>query len=63
MAVTIIKSDKRARRSRACGASTACRKIDSTHCPECGLSVWLSLSNNDSLEWSRAESLRQMALA
>jgi hypothetical protein len=62
MPVTIIKSDKRAREKPCLRCEYSLRKIDSTHCPECGLSVWLSLSNNDSLEWSRADWLRRMTL-
>lgn len=59
---TIIKSDPRAREKPCIRCGYSLRKItDSTHCPECGLSVWLSLNQNDTLEMSNPEWLRRMA--
>ena len=57
---TIIKSDPRHKKPCIrCGYSL--RKITkSNHCPECGLSVWLSLNQNDTLEMSNPEWLRRM---
>jgi len=62
MHVTIIKSDKRAREKPCLRCGYSLRKIESNHCPECGLSTWMSLNNNDALEWSRPEWLRRMSL-
>jgi hypothetical protein len=64
MPVTIIKADPRAREKPClrCGYSLR-RLTDGTHCPECGLSVWLSLNQNDTLEMSNPEWLRRMAVA
>jgi hypothetical protein len=59
---TMIKSDPRAREKPCIRCGYSLRKItDSTHCPECGLSVWLSLNQNDTLEMSNPEWLRRMA--
>jgi cytochrome bd-type quinol oxidase subunit 2 len=59
---TIIKSDPRAREKPCIRCGYSLRKItDSNHCPECGLSVWLSLNQNDTLEMSNPEWLRRMA--
>jgi hypothetical protein len=63
MPVVMIKSDPRAREKPCLRCGYSLRKIDATHCPECGLSVWLSLNNNDSLDASRPEWLRRMAAA
>jgi hypothetical protein len=60
MPLVMIKSDARAREKPCIRCGYSLRKIDSTHCPECGLSVWLSLNQNDSLEWSSASWLRRM---
>jgi hypothetical protein len=60
MPLVMIKSDARAREKPCIRCGYSLRKIDSTHCPECGLSVWLSLNQNDSLEWSSAAWLRRM---
>jgi hypothetical protein len=35
--------------------------LDARHCPQCGLSVWLSLNDQDVLEWSRPEWLARLA--
>jgi hypothetical protein len=61
MRVTMIKSDVRAREKPCLRCGYSLRKIDSTHCPECGLSVWLSLNQNDTLEWSNPGWLRRMS--
>jgi hypothetical protein len=64
MRVVLVKSDARAREKPCLRCGYSLRKIvDSTHCPECGLSIWLSLNSNDSLDWSKASWLRQMAVA
>ena len=61
MPLTIIKSDPRAREKPCLRCGYSLRKItDSNYCPECGLSVWLSLNQNDTLEMSRPEWIRQM---
>ena len=44
MPLVIIKSDRRAREKPCLRCGYSLRRIDSTHCPECGLSVWLSLN-------------------
>jgi hypothetical protein len=62
MPVVMIKSDRRAREKPCLRCGYSLRKIDSQHCPECGLSVWMSLNQNDGLEWSRPEWLRRMSL-
>ena len=61
MPLTMIKSDPRAREKPCLRCGYSLRKItDSNYCPECGLSVWLSLNQNDTLEMSRPEWIRQM---
>jgi len=60
--VKIFKSDARAREKPCLRCGYSLRKIESTHCPECGLSVWLSLNNNDNLDRSNPDWLRRMAL-
>jgi hypothetical protein len=62
MSLVMIKSDPRAREKPCLRCGYSLRKIESTHCPECGLSVWMSLNQNDMLEWSRPEWLRRMAV-
>jgi hypothetical protein len=58
----MIKSDPRAREKPCIRCGYSLRRIEATHCPECGLSVWLSLNSNDSLDWSRPEWLRRMSM-
>ncbi|HSI33783.1 MAG: hypothetical protein ACAI43_20560 [Phycisphaerae bacterium] len=60
--VKIVKSDARAREKPCLRCGYSLRKIESTHCPECGLSVWLSLNNNDNLDRSNPDWLRRVAL-
>jgi hypothetical protein len=50
-----ILSDPRAREKPClrCGRSLR-QNLDDRYCPDCGLSVWISLNPNDSLEWSKA---------
>jgi len=64
MPLVIVKSDPRAREKPCLRCGYSLRKImDARNCPECGLSVWVSLNQNDSLDWSRPEWLRGIALA
>src|SRR4051812_9744933 len=64
MPPTMIKSDPRAREKPCIRCGYSLRKVtDSMHCPECGLSVWLSLNPNDTLENSNPAWLRGMAVA
>jgi ribosomal protein S27AE len=47
-----FQSDARAREKPCLRCGTSLRKnLDDKYCPECGLSVWLSLNLNDTLEW------------
>ena len=62
MPLVMIKSDKRAREKPCLRCGYSLRKLDSTHCPECGLSVWLSLNQNDNLDMSNPQWLRRMAV-
>jgi hypothetical protein len=63
MRVIMIQGDARGREKPCLRCGYSLRKIDSTHCPECGLSVWLSLNQNDTLEMCSADWLRRMAVA
>lgn len=64
MLVTIVKSDKRSREKPCLRCGYSLRKlIDSKYCPECGLSIWLSLNQNDALERSNPAWLRRLAVA
>jgi hypothetical protein len=63
MPLVLIKSDAKAREKPCLRCGYSLRKItDSRHCPECGLSVWVSLNQNDSLDWSRPEWLRVISI-
>ena len=63
MPLVMIKSDKRAREKPCLRCEYSLRRLgDATHCPECGLSVWVSLNQNDSLDWSRPEWLGRMVM-
>ena len=64
MHVTLVKSDRRAREKPCLRCGYSLRKLlDSKHCPECGLSIWLSLNSNDSLDWSSPPWLRRLSVA
>src|SRR5262245_44297110 len=64
MPPTMIKSDPRAREKPCLRCGYSLRKLlDAKHCPECGLSVWLSLNGNDALDWSNPAWLRKLAVA
>jgi hypothetical protein len=59
----MIRSDPRAREKPCLRCGYSLRKVtDGQHCPECGLSVWLSLNQNDTLEVSNPDWLRRMQL-
>lgn len=64
MPPTLIKSDPRAREKPCIRCGYSLRKVtDSLHCPECGLAVWLSLNQNDTLDNSNPDWLRRTAFA
>src|SRR3954462_4244389 len=64
MHVTLVKSDPKAREKPCLRCGYSLRKLlDAKHCPECGLSVWLSLNSNDTLDWSNPEWLKKLAAA
>src|SRR5512143_277321 len=60
----IIKSDPRAREKPCLRCGYSLRKnLDAKYCPECGLSVWLSLNGNDALDFSNPAWLRRLKWA
>jgi hypothetical protein len=64
MNVTLVKSDRRAREKPCLRCGYSLRKLtDTRHCPECGLSIWLSLNSNDSLDWSNPAWLQRISTA
>ena len=61
--MTIIKSDARAREKPCLRCGRSLRKLlDAKHCPDCGLSVWMSLNQNDALDWSNPAWLRALSV-
>src|SRR5688500_3273227 len=63
MHLTMIKSDPRAREKPCLRCGLSLRKLlDAKHCPQCGLSVWLSLNQNDTMDWSNPAWLRAMSI-
>lgn len=63
MPLVMITSDKKARDKPCLRCGYSLRRIDALHCPECGLSVWRSLNQNDALEWSNPPWLAKLAVA
>jgi hypothetical protein len=63
MPLVIVKSDKKAREKPCLRCGYSLRRIDSQHCPECGLSTWRSLNSNDALEWSHPAWLKALCVS
>src|SRR4051812_24082878 len=64
MRVVRIMSDAKAREKPCLRCGYSLRKIlDARYCPECGLSVWLSLNPDDSLDRSSPPWTRRLAMA
>ena len=64
MGLVQIKSDPRARDKPCLRCGYSLRHIvDSRHCPECGLSAWISLGGNDALDASNPDWLRKVLAA
>jgi hypothetical protein len=60
MYVREIRSDPRAREKPCIRCGLSLRKhLDDRYCPDCGLSVWMSLNANDALDYSNATWLRK----
>lgn len=56
MLVKVTTGDPKAREKPCLRCGYSLRKnLDAKHCPECGLSVWLSLNGDDSLERSKPD--------
>ncbi|MGA2498972.1 MAG: hypothetical protein ABSH20_14615 [Tepidisphaeraceae bacterium] len=64
MPLTQVLSDARSREKPCirCGYSLR-GNPDARHCPECGLSVWLSLNQNEDLDWSSPAWTASLSLA
>lgn len=64
MHIVLVKGDRKAREKPCLRCGYSLRKnFDAKYCPECGLSVWLSLSANDGLDWSSPPWLTRLAIA
>jgi hypothetical protein len=63
MPLVMIKGDKKAREKPCLRCGYSLRRIESLHCPECGLSTWRSLNSNDALEWSNPPWLARVSMA
>jgi hypothetical protein len=60
MYVREFRSDPRAREKPCIRCGLSLRKhLDDRYCPDCGLSVWMSLNANDALDYSNANWLRK----
>src|SRR5688572_30606498 len=62
MASRVI-TDRKAREKPCLRCGYSLRHLaDARHCPECGLSVWLSLNDDDALDRSNPQWLMRMSL-
>ncbi|MDB5327969.1 MAG: hypothetical protein JWM57_3538 [Phycisphaerales bacterium] len=62
MYVRQILTDARAREKPCLRCGLSLRKhLDDRYCPDCGLSVWMSLNPNESLDYSNTQWLRKAA--
>ncbi len=52
MPITRVVNDKRAREKPCLRCGSTLRDVVERHCPKCGLSLWVSLGQNDSLDAS-----------
>jgi len=64
MPLVIVKADRRAREKPCLRCGYSLRKLFETkRCPECGLPIFISLGNNQTLEWSNPAWVRKLSLA
>src|SRR2546421_680903 len=64
MPVVIIRADRRARGEPCLRYGYSLRKLmDAKRCPECGLPIFISLGNNQTLEWSNPAWVGKLSLA